>query len=242
MTKTFISLSKYPGTTGKTFYNKFFKKYSLDYRYEPIGTENLKESIHLALDNNVSGISISMPFKKEVITYLNIIDQSVTQYNSCNTILVEGGKLIGYNTDIAGVISAVEKINLSDKIIILGNGSIGKMFFNYIKTLGYSNVLLVSRSLKNYNERHNACDVLINCTSFGTINNESPIDKLHTNTRLVIDISIKLGKLHELVREQDISYFSGLDFYKHQFIKQFSIYTGINIDLEEFNQIANQND
>ena len=68
--KTFISLSNYPGSTGKYFYNKFFEYYNIDAVYIPKKSVNLKEDLEQAVLDKVSGISISMPFKQEIIWYI----------------------------------------------------------------------------------------------------------------------------------------------------------------------------
>jgi len=236
--KTFYSISQYPGKTGFKFYNYFFNKYQMDARYVPVGCDpNNFTTTFNDLKSVASGISVSMPFKKEVLGYLDQASLEVENYNTCNTIDLQSKKVIGYNTDLHGVIASVSKIKYDDRIIILGNGSMGKMFYKYMKGIGYNYIKLISRSLNNYDQRHNPCDVFINCTSFGTVNTESPLTTLHANTRLVIDCSIKKCSLFEQVRKQSIQYFSGLDFYKHQFKKQFLIYTGIDITMHDINLV-----
>jgi shikimate dehydrogenase len=239
---TFYSISQYPGKTGTFYYNSFFKKYNIDAEYKALGVEpnSFENTINL-LKTQAKGISVSMPYKNKVINYLDEKSLDVAVYSSCNTIVVQNENLIGYNTDIAGIMSAVESIKYYDKTIIIGNGSIGSMFYRYMKSLGYSKVLFVSRNLGNFEKRHESCDVLINCTSLGTVNSHSPVDTLHDDTRLVIDLSIKPNLLSEQAKAKNIQYFSGIDFYKHQFQKQFMIYTGLSINMDEIN-LLNPND
>lgn len=239
---TFYSISQYPGTTGSFYYNYFFKKYNINAEYKALGIEpNSFESTINRLKTQAKGISVSMPYKTKVINYLDEKSLDVAVYALCNTILVQNEKFIGYNTDIAGVISAVESIRYYDKTIIIGNGSMGSMFYRYMKSLGYNKVLYTSRNLGNFERRHDSCDVLINCTSLGTVNSLSPVDRLHDDTRLVIDLSIKSSLLSEQAKAKNIQYFSGLDFYKQQFQKQFMIYTGFSINMDEIN-LLNPND
>lgn len=235
----FYSISQYPGKTGSYYYNAFFKKLNIDAEYIPLGAnpENFEQILNSVKDTAV-GISISMPYKHTVLNYLNEKSLDVLVYSSCNTILRSADKLLGYNTDIAGVIAATAEIKYYKKILILGNGSIGRMFYKYLKSVGYSSVSLVSRNLDNYHKRHDSCDVLINCTSLGTVNRDSPVDKLHEDIELVIDVSIKPGLLYEQSVNKGVRYFSGLEFYKHQFKKQFLVYTGIDISLDDFDQMV----
>lgn len=236
--KKFYSISQYPGKTGFIFYSYFFNKYNIDATYTPIGCDTINfESTFNNLKSIAYGISISMPYKQEVTKLLSQTSLEVLNYNSCNTVDLHTASAVGYNTDLHGVMAAVEHIRHFDNVIILGNGCIGKMFYKYMKGLGYKHVRMISRSLDNYEKRHDICDVLINCTSLGTVNTESPVAKLHENTKLVIDVSIKLGSLYEQASNKGIRYFSGLDFYKHQFKKQFQIYTSINLTMDEIHTV-----
>ena len=231
--KKFISLSKYPGKTGQYYYNKFFQKYNLPYTYNPIATDNLEVSLDNALKENISGISISMPFKKEVIQHLDSCSEEVRIFNSCNTILVNDGKLIGYNTDYYGALQAISHIDKLDSIAILGNGAMANMFY---RILNDHNVKLIARNLNNWNTRINQFDIYINSTALGTSTFDSPFDHL-PKCKLVIDLAIKENQLFHQCQQTGTKYFSGLDFYKHQFINQFKIYTGLNIDAKEFSTI-----
>jgi shikimate dehydrogenase len=227
MSKLFVSLSQYPGTTGKRYYTNFFQKYKLDYQYDPRGTDNLEKSIYEALEQGANGISISMPFKKEVIQYLDVLDSSVKDYNTCNTILVQQGQLIGYNTDFYGALHVQNYLTLLDTISILGNGAMANMFQ---LLLSEYKVTSYARNLDNWDQRLTNADVIINCTSFGTSSTNSPFDIL-PSTRIVIDLSINsFNQLSKQCNQGGTKYVPGIEFYKHQFIRQFKIYTGIELN------------
>ena len=135
--KKYYSLSKYPGNKGKHFYNSFFRLHKINAEYIPLGvSESDFEKTLITLKNeNAVGISISMPYKNIILKYLDATDITVNEYNCCNTVLQLDGKLIGYNTDIAGVKAATTKITNNDRISILGDGSMGKMFEQYLKDI-----------------------------------------------------------------------------------------------------------
>ena len=71
-------------------------------------------------------INVTIPYKSEVIPYLDYISDSAREVNAVNTIVNENGILKGYNTDIDGLIYTLDHYNVSleNKVIgILGNGS-----------------------------------------------------------------------------------------------------------------------
>ena len=227
--KKFISLSEYPGTTGQYYYTKFFNQNNIDATYTPRGTDNLAQALAIALEEKVDGISISMPYKKEVIQYLDQSDSLVTQYQSCNTVLVKNKKLFGFNTDFYGAEYVISQIPDHLPVSILGDGSIGSM----IKVMLKNDPLIISRKSNNWNDRHTLQGVVINCTSFGTATPDSPFSSI-PQLDLVIDLAIKNNQLEEQCRKAGIKYIRGIEFYKYQFQKQFEIYAGTAIDVREF--------
>jgi len=240
--KKFISLSKFPGKTGQYFYTEFFKHYNIDATYEPLACTNIEQAITQAVDNGVSGISVSMPFKQSIIPYLNKKHPYVALYNSCNTITINKGQTHGYNADLAGVEYVCKYINKNDKITILGAGAIGSMFVKYLEEEHYENLNVCARNLSTWNERYKSADIIINCTALGTSTEESPymLGQIPPNARLVIDLAIKDNEFKQQCQNYSIKYVSGREFYRSQFLKQFEIYTGIKPSEQVYDEIESK--
>lgn len=229
--KNFLSFSSNPGTTGLRYYSYFFKKYNIDAVYIPKKAENLNDAIGYARSVKASGFSVSMPFKKEIITYLNEMDASVFEYATCNTVKIVDDKLIGYNADYLGALAILKLIKPYHHVTILGNGAMGSMLHKLIP-----NAKLISRSLKNWEDRILGSDVIINCSALGTISEESPFVEL-PKTNLVIDLALKNNNLKLQCQLKNVKYVSGIYFYKHNFLEQFKIYTGIRLHENEFEEL-----
>lgn len=240
--KKFISLSKYPGKMGKYFYTEFFKHYNIDATYEPRSCEDIKSGIDSALNEQVSGISVSMPFKQSVISLLNQRSASVQMYNSCNTIKIDKDSIKGYNADLAGVEYVTKSILRSDRITVLGAGAVGSMFVKYLEDSHYSNLNVCARTLNTWTNRYKPTDVIINCTALGTSTEESPykLGQIPPDTRLVIDLAINDNEFKQQCQNYNIKYISGREFYRSQFLKQFEIYTGIVSDFKIYNEIESK--
>jgi shikimate dehydrogenase len=241
--KRFISLSKHPSSNGKYFYTNFFKLYNIEAEYIPLPAtdENFSNQIRTAIDSGFSGISVSMPFKHQASLILDYSDLSVSNYNSCNTIVIKDKKLYGYNTDLEGVIQTCNKIQ-SKSVAILGDGTMANMYSKYLSKRDIT-INMYSRRLQNWDDRHDDnAEVVINCTGIGTADDESPLISLK-NTKLVIDLAIQKKKLYKQCLSNQVEYISGLEFYKHQFLKQFMLYTGVLVNELEFVKIeAEKND
>ena len=234
----FVSLASAPGKTGTYFYNQFFKMLGLDdYTYQAMACTDLLSTIMtLRRAKGLAGISITMPFKIEVIKYLDDADASVIKHGCCNTIKVNEGRLIGFNTDVDGAEHVISMIEPSHSINILGSGAMGTMLSNMLIN---QNARMYSRSLGNWEERHTTSDVIINATGVGTSSPGSPLEDV-SGAKLVIDLAMKRGKLADQCDEVRVAYVGGLVFYKHQFMSQFKIYTGIDANPEDFDRIANE--
>jgi shikimate 5-dehydrogenase len=238
--KKFISLSQYPGRTGQYFYTKFFEHYGIDAEYQPRGTDNLAQSIAHALEEGVDGISVSMPYKQEILRYLDDATGYVNIYQSCNTVVINDKKLIGYNADAAGVDWACNQIRNVDRITILGLGAIASMFIKYLEEDNYGKINIAARSLGTWANKDLPTDVVINATALGTSSTDSPYEQLPDGVKLVIDLAIKDNTLAEQCKTAGIKYLSGIEFYKQQFLAQFRIYTGIAAPGELFDEFHKQ--
>ena len=230
--KQFYSLSQYPGTTGETYYRKFFALKKLPYTYTALKCENISDSVTQLRKSNASGFSVSMPYKSTVIPLLDSVDELVNQFNSCNTVVNINGKYIGYNTDYYGAMHVLENISTSESINILGNGAMGNMF----KQILGDRAIVYSRSLGNWNDIHNLTGIVINCTSLGTSTNNSPFKQLPEISH-VIDLAIADNDLKNQCTVNHIKYTSGKEMYQYQFKKQFEIYTGImlsQLELDDY--------
>lgn len=234
----FVSLAQYPGALGTYYYNKFFEYYGVAAEYSAVKCLDIVSGIELCVEQNVSGISVTMPYKQSVLSMLDIITCDVNLYGSCNTIVNSSGMLTGYNTDIAGVAWSLRDIPTDSDVIVLGSGAMAQQYLKYLQLNKYTQVRLISRTLGNWDSRNDACTVLINCTAIGTVSSDSPVDSVRSD--IVIDLSVKPGVLARQCLNAGVKYLSGAEFYQQQFQKQFEIYTGIQVDASVYKLFESQ--
>ena len=100
------------------------------------------------LNRNFTAINITIPYKMEVIKYLDYIDESVKNIGACNTIINIDNKLYGYNTDYLGIIEMLKYFNIdikNKKVAILGTGGTSLTIKYVSKLLGAKEIITVSR-------------------------------------------------------------------------------------------------
>lgn len=230
--KHFFSLSLHPGKTGEYYYSRMFAILRLPYTYTALKSVHVQSDISRLRESGAAGISISMPFKSQVINVLDHTHPFVRDFNSCNSIKIVDNELYGHNTDVAGCEYAISLFADDAKVAILGDGSMGSMFKAMLK----DRATIYSRNTNNWEERYEANNVIINCTSFGTATEASPFDMV-PECNLVIDLAIKETQLELQCYDQDIKYVKGIEFYRHQFKRQFKFYTGIDISISDITRM-----
>lgn len=158
-----------------------------DYNYilKEIAKEDLNDFM---TKKDFKAINVTIPYKQDVIPYLDYIDPNAKAIGAVNTIVNKDGKLFGYNTDFIGLKRLIEFTGLelkNKKVLILGTGGTSKTAKAVAQSLNAKTILKVSRSKKDdvidYEEAkslHNDADIIINTTPSGMFPNTSdcPID------------------------------------------------------------------
>lgn len=95
-----------------------------DYTYDLIPLN--KEEFHTFMEQKAfDAINVTIPYKKDVIPYLDDIDPHAKAIGAVNTIVNQNGRLYGYNTDFSGFLYMVKKHNVTlkgKKVVVIGNG------------------------------------------------------------------------------------------------------------------------
>ena len=94
--------------------------------YEPKKHE-LSSFLHNMANNNIKGINVTVPYKRDVMEYLDKINEDALALGAVNTIKVENNKLLGYNTDSYGFMQHLNKMapewkKIKGAIVIVGAG------------------------------------------------------------------------------------------------------------------------
>ena len=152
-------------------------------------------------DKNFEAINVTIPYKQEVMKYLDKVDEEALSISAVNTIANKGGKLYGYNTDVYGFKFTLDYYKVSitgKKVIILGDGGAAQAIKYVVGKYNPSSLISVMARDKEgcitYDEcylEHKDVDVIINTSPVGMYpnNNISPIDLGNfTKLKCVVDI------------------------------------------------------
>jgi shikimate dehydrogenase len=129
------------------FTQKFAREHINNCRYDLFELPTIEELPALLLSYpNLEGLNVTIPYKQEVIPYLDEATEVVKEIGACNCIKISGGKLKGFNTDVVGFKRSLETHLLPghDKALILGAGGAARAVQYALKELGIE-YRLVSR-------------------------------------------------------------------------------------------------
>ena len=249
-----ISLSSNIGKFGTIVHNAGYSSLGLNWSYAACTTNNLKGSIQAIKTLGIRGCSISMPFKEDVMKYLDKIDTVAKKIGAVNTIVNNKGKLTGYNTDYIGAKESLKLLKPTKKhhFLVLGTGGASRSVLFALHDLGFTKITISGRNyikakkladkfdseVISWNEREKCTnEVLVNATPIGMYPNTrySPVSKIYTkDLKYVMDIISNPieTRLIKNAKSLQIKNSNGLTMSLFQARAQFKLYTGLNLPME----------
>lgn len=147
------------GLIGKTLKHSFSKTYFErkfadegidDCRYDNFELESIEQFQNLISSTpGLEGVNVTIPYKEEVLQFLNFKNEIVEKIGACNCIKIKDGQLYGYNTDTIAFKNSLQKKMLPHHkcALILGSGGASKAVQHALLELNID-FLIVSRHKK----------------------------------------------------------------------------------------------
>ena len=131
----------------KGYFTKKFESEAIEASYENFELdtmENIQEVFQLP---NLFGLNVTIPYKEEIIPYLDRLDPIAESIGAVNTVRFFGGQTIGYNTDVIGFENSLKPFleHGMERALVLGTGGASKAVIHVLKKIGLD-VLKVSRN------------------------------------------------------------------------------------------------
>ena len=232
--------------------NTAFRRESVNAVLLPLKVKALPDLLTLIRELPLSGLAITMPLKQEILPHLaNPITPGskplTHRIGACNTLRVNSeGKLIGFNTDVDGIVRPLEKrLRIKGaRIAVLGAGGAARAaVFGlvdqgaevFIVNRTHENAVALAkeskaRALKHEQFAKAQFDVLINSTPCGMAGSKTPlpIAENELNSSLVFDLVYNPLEtpLLKLAKARGIPVITGLEMFVQQGARQFELWTG----------------
>ena len=253
------SLSRYPVGLGRAMHEAGYRSLGLDYRYQPFQVDDLGAALAAMRSLGIRGCGVSMPFKLEVLPYLDEVDPLAGRIGAVNTVVNEGGRLIGYNTDAWGARRAFEEVCplAGCRVLVLGAGGAARAVAFAFVSAG-AHLTIANRDPRraqalaedvgaqaagdsSLSARLDSFDAVVNASSRGMadVDPTSPIEPSQLRHDLtVMDIVYKPIQT-ELIRTAvtlGCPTVHGGRMLLHQATRQFELYTGCPAPTEQMDE------
>jgi shikimate dehydrogenase len=241
---------------GVKMHDSGYAALDLTFKYIAIGTDNLPSTIQSVKSLGFRGFGVSMPFKQEIIQYLDEVTPEVKAIGACNTVVVDEGRLIGYNTDWQGAIAALKECSddLGAKATIIGAGGVARAIAYGLKQNGIK-VYVAARSSALRSALVDELQLDGHCSiedqgQFGSslIVNATPLADypggpvnldMHLNSKLLLDVVFQCKDTPITIEaaSRSMAVAKGWRMLLHQALRQFELYTGQKAPLEAMGKV-----
>lgn len=234
--------------------------YNADYSLIDFKEDQLEKHVSYLRNGSINGVNVTMPYKKSIIKYLDVLDKDAESIDAVNTIVSSNEGLIGYNTDYYGIKKTLEPYMPINKktFLVLGYGGACKPLIHFLIKNKSEKIYIASRTpwkYKNfcenatevffigYNEVKNVKgSIVFNTTPLGMYPNfnSCPLDDSYfKNFDCAIDFIYNPFQTNFLKKAQEngLKTENGLKMLVYQAIKSIELWSNIPIPKESKREI-----
>ncbi|MBM4301085.1 MAG: shikimate dehydrogenase [Deltaproteobacteria bacterium] len=228
-------------------HNAAFRHLDANAVYVAFPVTDLRKAVSGLRGLGIGGVSVTIPFKEEIIPLLDELDPRAATIGAVNTVVNRKGRLTGYNTDWLGAVTALQaKISLKDQhVLILGAGGAsraiafgvfhegGKVTLTDIDAARAATLArgLGAEAIAPEALDHCPATILVNATPVGMT---PDVDGIPINPDLLSRFEVVMDIVYQplatrLLREAEAhgcATIDGLQMLIHQATAQFEIFTG----------------
>ena len=249
-----MSLAGRPGTFGSRFHNHLYAALGLDWVYKAFTTTDLAGAIAGVRALGIRGCAISMPFKEACIPLLDELAPSARAIESVNTILNDGGRLTGHNTDYAAIGTLLRRHGVSPetRYAVRGSGGMAKAVASALRDAGHRRGVIMARNRDAGERLARRCGVewsadvagaratlLINATPLGMSGADADVlafpEVCIEAAELVLDVVASPPSTPLVARARALGkrVITGDEVIVLQAVDQFVLYTGVSPSAEQ---------
>lgn len=240
--------------------NTAFRRETVNAVYLGLHARTLKDLMSCVHEIPIRGLSITMPYKQDIVKVLTNSDLLTKQIGACNTVVRgQDGKLYGFNTDVAGIMVPLEqRLTLQGaRVLVVGAGGVARAAAFGLKNKG-AEVFIINRTaekgqalarqakakyMKRADVAKSSFDVIINATPVGMGGNkQSPLEEKELNTKYLFDLVYVPAetKLTKMAKAKNIQVIPGLEMFVQQGARQFEIWTGKPAPIAEMSFVVSK--
>ena len=190
-------------------HNYWIKQSDIEATYEKklLEEKDLKNIVNDIKSDKISGVNVTVPFKKSIIPFLDKLSVEAKRTQSVNTVSKINNEIYGHNTDARGFNHSLNQLNYKakgKKAFVLGAGGVTSSIILALEGLGISKIFISNRTkqkaeeikklfpkieILDWGKKPKEFDMVVNTTSVGLNNNEEiAIDFSDCKEKLFYDV------------------------------------------------------
>ncbi len=228
-------------------WNRFFKKFGMDNAlYTWFEVKTVEPLLKNAIQAGIKGLSVTIPHKESVIPLIDEVKHDARTIGAVNTILFQGGRSFGFNTDWLGIYRPLEGYPGGSACVIGAGGAASAAIYALLMR-GYGVTILnrTPQKAKNLATRFGcrygsldqgdigSYDLVLNATPVGMHPDTSmPVDPSFLHKGMIVFDLVYTPPKTPLIRAADkigCITIEGTEMFIHQLTEQFSLLTGLKV-------------
>ncbi len=217
---------------------------------------------------NIAGANVTVPYKEAIIPYLDVLSEGANIIGAINTIVRMGDQLKGYNTNAIGIMDALSQAQFEipgKTVLLLGTGGASKAVAFILNWLRAEQVFIAGRDmekisvvidrfggepilLEDLKNQTLPVDLIVNATSISSSEESSELSSwIETldipNCQLIMDLNYgrRDNFWQKKARQFNTQFIDGLAPLAFQARRTFALWTGLQVQPEDFLAVVNQN-
>ena len=252
-------------------FSRVLKHQGIKGTYVPfvVKPRDLGEAINSIRILHLAGASITVPYKEAVLPMMDVLSEGANIIGAVNTIVRDGDRLKGYNTNAIGIMEALEEAGFEvdgKTALVFGTGGAARAVVFILNWQRASAIYVTGRRMEktgslvaalggeslelgSLSDRPLPVDLVVNATAVSS-RDESPemadlVQRLEVpGCQLVFDLNYGRPNnfWEELANSRGIRFLDGLPALAHQARRTFALWTGLQVPPEEFIKALNENE
>lgn len=237
-------------------YSSLFSRYGIDSHYTYMQADDIRTIVDVVRKAGMKGLSVTIPFKEDVVKYLDETDLHSERIGAVNTVLNSCGRLYGTNTDWIGIREPLKDIP-GKNAAVFGAGGAARAAVYALMNLG-KNVIIINRTPERgiALAKHFGCefaspgdfnpdetDIVVNATSLGMGGNGSPLERDRIGSHMTVFDLVYTPPETPLLRmagETGCICIPGTEMFVYQAVEQFRQLFGVIPDAGEIREALNR--
>lgn len=103
--------------------------------YLPFEASDLDQVEEVIRGYDIRGVNVTTPYKQDIMDHIDVVDRAASAIGAVNTVVNNRGRLEGYNTDVVGIGTALNRAGFEaedKRILIMGSGGAAKACIHYM--------------------------------------------------------------------------------------------------------------